>query len=112
VPLPPGVYVGVAAMPGLELRGFRKRAITIAAAGIYDLRIHHEQVLCPVLLKHWRLRELRGLSDDAEQARDAVLAFLDGLAGASPTVDNQPAGISGEVREISEPPAGVEPATY
>ncbi len=100
------------AMPGLELRGFRERAITIAAAGIYDLRIHHEQVLCPVLLKHWRLRELRGLSDDAEQARDAVLAFLDGLGGASPTVDNQPAGISGEVREISEPPAGVEPATY
>jgi acyl-[acyl-carrier protein] desaturase len=69
------------AMPGLELRGFRERAITIAAAGVYDLRIHHDQVLCPVLLRHWRLPELRGLSDDAERARDEVLAFLAGLAG-------------------------------
>jgi len=37
-------------------------------------------VLCPVLLKHWRLPELRGLSDDAERARDEVLGFLDQLA--------------------------------
>jgi acyl-[acyl-carrier-protein] desaturase len=70
------------AMPGLELRGFRERAITIAAAGIYDLRIHHDQVLCPVLLRHWRLRDLRGLNDEAERARDEVLTFLAGLAGA------------------------------
>src|SRR5262245_27878706 len=68
------------AMPGFELRGFRERAITIAAAGIYDLRIHHDQVLCPVLLKHWRLDQLRGLSDPAERARDEVLGFLDQLA--------------------------------
>jgi acyl-[acyl-carrier protein] desaturase len=70
------------AMPGLELRGFRERAMTIAAAGVYDLRIHHEQVLAPVLLRHWRLPELRGLSDEAERARDAVLAHLDALRGA------------------------------
>jgi acyl-[acyl-carrier-protein] desaturase len=70
------------AMPGFELRGFRERAIAIAAAGVYDLRIHYEQVLCPVLLKHWRLTELRGLSSEAETARDEVLAFLDGLGGA------------------------------
>lgn len=71
------------AMPGFELRGFRERAITIAAAGIYDLRIHRDQVLLPVLVKHWRLRELRGLSEAAERAREAVLAFVDGLV--SPT---------------------------
>jgi acyl-[acyl-carrier-protein] desaturase len=70
------------AMPGFELRGFRERAITIAAAGIYDLRIHHEQVLCPVLLKHWRVNELRGLSDEAERARDELLAFLESLGSA------------------------------
>jgi acyl-[acyl-carrier-protein] desaturase len=72
------------AMPGLELRGFRERAITIAAAGIYDLRIHHEQVLSPVLLKHWGLRELRGLDDEAERARDELLAFVGGLAALTP----------------------------
>jgi acyl-[acyl-carrier-protein] desaturase len=79
------------AMPGLELRGFRERAITIAAAGIYDLRIHHEQVLCPVLLKHWRLPALRGLSDDAEHARDEVLAFLDRLS-SHPAIEERRAG--------------------
>jgi len=67
-------------MPGFELRGFRERAISIAAAGIYDLRIHRDQVLRPVLLKHWRLHELRGLSDDAERARDEVLDFVEALA--------------------------------
>ena len=36
----------------------------MAAAGIYDLRIHHDQVLRPVLLGHWRLHELGGLDDD------------------------------------------------
>jgi acyl-[acyl-carrier-protein] desaturase len=71
------------AMPGFELRGFRERAITIAAAGIYDLRIHREQVLLPVLVRHWRVSELRGLSEAAERAREAVLAFVDGLV--SPT---------------------------
>jgi hypothetical protein len=43
------------------------------AAGINDLRIHHDQVLLPVLVKHRRLRELRGLSEAAERARDAML---------------------------------------
>ena len=70
------------AMPGFELRSFRDRAITIAAAGIYDLRIHYEQVLCPVLLKHWRLPALRGLTAEAEAARAEVLGFLENLAGA------------------------------
>ena len=77
------------AMPGLELRGFRERAITIAEAGIYDLRIHHEQVLCPVLLKHWRLRELRGLNDEAERARDEVLSFLDALGSTHERAEPQ-----------------------
>ena len=79
------------AMPGFELRGFRERAITIAAAGIYDLRIHHDQVLCPVLLRQWRLRELRGLNDEAERAREAVLTFLESLAGASASGDEHQA---------------------
>jgi acyl-[acyl-carrier-protein] desaturase len=73
------------AMPGLELEGFRARALTIAAAGIYDLRIHLDQVLCPVLLKHWGLEELRGLSDAAERARDRVLAFLANLRATTAT---------------------------
>jgi acyl-[acyl-carrier-protein] desaturase len=70
-------------MPGLELPGFREKAITIAKAGIYDLRIHHDQVLVPVILKQWRLEELDGLDDEAEQARDSILEFLPQLDAAA-----------------------------
>ena len=75
------------AMPGASLPGFRRRALRVAAAGIYNLRIHHDQVLSPVVLTHFRLRALDGLSEEAEVARDAVLAFLARLdASASESV--------------------------
>ncbi len=63
-------------MPGLEIPGFRKKAITIAKAGIYDLRVHHDQVLGPVLYRKWKLDELTGLTDEAERARDGIRDFL------------------------------------
>jgi acyl-[acyl-carrier-protein] desaturase len=65
-------------MPGLELPGFREKAIRIASAGIYDLRIHHDQVLVPVL-KKWRLAELEGLNDEAKCAREEIFDFLEKL---------------------------------
>jgi acyl-[acyl-carrier-protein] desaturase len=65
-------------MPGLELPGFREKAIRIASAGIYDLRIHHDQVLVPVL-KKWRLADLDGLNDEAQCARDEIFDFLERL---------------------------------
>lgn len=70
-------------MPGLELPGFREKAIQIAQAGIYDLRIHHDQVLLPVLLKQWRLDELTGLNDEALKARDEIMDFLPQLDAAA-----------------------------
>jgi acyl-[acyl-carrier-protein] desaturase len=66
------------AMPGSSIEGFSRRSLQIALAGIYDLRIHHDEVLAPVL-KFWRLFELEGLSGPAEQARDNLGAFLTDL---------------------------------
>ena len=66
------------AMPGSSIEGFTRRSLQIALAGIYDLRIHHDEVLAPVL-KFWRLFELEGLSGPAEQARDNLGAFLTDL---------------------------------
>ena len=31
----------------------------------------------PVVLRHWGVEELSGLTDDAERARDALLSFID-----------------------------------
>jgi len=78
------------AMPALELRNLRERAASIAAAGIYSLQIHQEQVLCPLLLDHWRLRELRGLDAVAMGARDEVLGFLAGLRGSGDETEQGP----------------------
>ncbi len=81
-------------MPGLELPAFREKAIRIAKAGIYDLRIHHDQVLVPVLLKQWRLEHLDGLSDEAELARDAIMEFLPHLDAAAARYEARRAGSS------------------
>jgi acyl-[acyl-carrier-protein] desaturase len=56
-------------MPGAGIDDFAASAKAIAAAGIYDLEIHHDQILAPVILRHWRLESLEGLTPEAEQGR-------------------------------------------
>jgi len=41
-------------MPGVGIAGFTRKALQMARAGIYDLRIHHDEILWP-LLRHWDL---------------------------------------------------------
>jgi len=64
-------------MPGVGIVDFADHANAIAKAGIYDLVSHHEQILVPVVLRHWSVEELTGLTDEAERARDALLSFID-----------------------------------
>ncbi|MGH2764716.1 MAG: acyl-ACP desaturase, partial [Actinomycetota bacterium] len=64
------------AMPGRELPDFREKASQVAKAGIYDLRIHHDEVLLTVLFRHWKLDQLTDLTEEAEQARDGILMYL------------------------------------
>ena len=63
-------------MPGLGIPGFAGHASAIAKAGVYDLAIHHEQILVPMLLRHWQIDKLDGLDADGEQARERVMARL------------------------------------
>jgi len=63
-------------MPGAGVEGFRDLAKAIARAGIYDLQIHHDQILVPVILRHWRLEYLEGLTPEAEQARERLMARI------------------------------------
>jgi acyl-[acyl-carrier-protein] desaturase len=62
-------------MPGVGIQGFTRKALQIARAGIYDLRIHHDEVLWP-LLRYWDLFQVQGLRPEAEQARDRLAAHL------------------------------------
>ncbi len=65
-------------MPGHTIRDFGRRSIQIAMAGIYDLRIHKDEVLNPVLRK-WDIWNREGLSASGEQARQSLSDLLDGL---------------------------------
>ena len=65
-------------MPGSTIDGFTRRSLQIALAGIYDLRIHRDEVLNPVL-KFWKLFDIEGLSAQGEQARDKLATFMDAL---------------------------------
>jgi acyl-[acyl-carrier-protein] desaturase len=63
------------AMPGEGMEGFRRSSVTIAKAGIYDLRLHHDEVITPVL-KYWRVFDRTDLGDVGEQAREELAAFV------------------------------------
>lgn len=65
------------AMPGTGIPDFQRHARAIASAGVYDFKAHHDQILVPVVLRHWRLDRLRGLRSSAEQARERLLAHID-----------------------------------
>ncbi len=66
-------------MPGTTVPGFLRRAAIVARAGIYDLRVHRDDVVTP-LLRWWKVFSLEGLDGPAEQERErlaAVCAELD-----------------------------------
>jgi acyl-[acyl-carrier-protein] desaturase len=65
-------------MPGATMTGFRKNSMIIAKAGIYDLRLHHDDVVSPVL-RAWRVFERTDLGPAGEKAREELAAFLSGL---------------------------------
>ncbi|HVM14903.1 MAG TPA: acyl-ACP desaturase [Egibacteraceae bacterium] len=66
------------AMPGAVIEGFRRKAVEIANAGIYDLRIHHDEIVWP-LLRHWGIFELEGLDEAAEKSRQQLAHHMEGL---------------------------------
>ena len=62
-------------MPGAGISGFVRKAAKMADAGIYDLRIHHDDILWP-LLRYWKVFERTDLDPEAEQARETLGRFM------------------------------------
>jgi acyl-[acyl-carrier-protein] desaturase len=69
-------------MPGHGIENFGRKSVQIAMAGIYDLRIHHDEVLTPVL-RQLKIFERDGLTGEAEKAREELSEFLGGLDAAA-----------------------------
>jgi acyl-[acyl-carrier-protein] desaturase len=64
-------------MPGTGIKDFSEHARAIARAGIYDFGIHHDQILEPVVRRQWKIDSIEGLTPEAEQARERVIAYID-----------------------------------
>jgi acyl-[acyl-carrier-protein] desaturase len=62
-------------MPGAGMANFARRSAQIALAGIYDLRVHHDEIVWP-LLRHWKVFDQEGLDDAAEARRAELASFL------------------------------------
>src|ERR671921_764877 len=62
-------------MPGANMANFRKNSIIIAKAGIYDLRLHHDEVVSPIL-RTWKVFERTDFGPEGEQAREELAQFL------------------------------------
>ena len=62
-------------MPGAGMENFGRKSVQIAMAGIYDLRIHHDEVLTPIL-RNLKVLDRAGLTADGEQARDELGVYL------------------------------------
>ncbi len=65
-------------MPGAGMPDFARNSLVIAKAGIYDLRLHHDEVVMPVL-RFWKVFDRSDLGPVGEQARCELSDFLAGL---------------------------------
>jgi acyl-[acyl-carrier-protein] desaturase len=69
-------------MPGTGIIDFAAHARAIAKTGIYDFQVHHDHILAPVVLRHWDIENLTGLSDEAERARDDLVTYIERVGKA------------------------------
>jgi acyl-[acyl-carrier-protein] desaturase len=65
-------------MPGANIEGFQRKALSIALAGIYDLRQHRDEVLQPVL-RQWNIFDRTDLTAEGEKARAELAAHMESL---------------------------------
>jgi acyl-[acyl-carrier-protein] desaturase len=52
---------------------FLRRSIEVAKAGVYNLRIHHDRVLIP-LIKEWNIEGLTGLTATSAELQEKIMA--------------------------------------
>lgn len=68
-------------MPGFTVPEFRRKAVIIAVGGVYDPRIHLDDVVMPVL-KKWRIFEREDFTAEAAQMRDDLGELVNELEDA------------------------------
>ncbi len=73
-------------MPGFTVPEFRRKAVIIAVGGVYDPRIHLDEVVMPVL-KKWRIFEREDFTGEAAWMRDDLGLLVKELEAAGDKFD-------------------------
>jgi acyl-[acyl-carrier-protein] desaturase len=73
-------------MPGTTVPEFRRKAVIIAVGGVYDPRIHLNEVVMPVL-KKWRIFEREDFTGEAAWMRDDLGLLIEELQEAGEKFD-------------------------
>jgi acyl-[acyl-carrier-protein] desaturase len=68
-------------MPGYQVPEFRRKAVLIAVGGVYDIRIHLDEVVMPIL-KKWRIFEREDFTGEAAELRDDLGVLIKELETA------------------------------
>ncbi|UNO41980.1 acyl-ACP desaturase [Streptomyces sp. MST-110588] len=75
-------------MPGHGMPGFERAAARMAIGGIYNLRIHHDDVLQPVL-RYLKVLEIGGLGPLGLRAQEELGMYMGGLDGQARKFDER-----------------------
>ncbi|GAB2621997.1 acyl-ACP desaturase [Streptomyces capparidis] len=89
-------------MPGHGMPGFERAAARMAIGDIYNLRIHHDDVLQPVL-RHLKVMETEGLGPEGARAQEELGVFLDALAEQAARFDERREALLARRRDRSRP---------
>ena len=73
-------------MPGFTVPEFRRKAVIIAVGGVYDPRIHLNEVVLPVL-RNWRIFDREDFSGEGARMRDDLALLVTELEEASDKFD-------------------------
>ncbi|MEU5207738.1 acyl-ACP desaturase [Streptomyces sp. NPDC020742] len=79
-------------MPGHGMPGFERAAARMALGGIYNLRIHHDDVLQPVL-RFLKVLEIGGLGPSGLAAQEELGLYMSGLDSQARKFDERQAAI-------------------
>lgn len=75
-------------MPGHGMPGFERAAAQMAIGGIYNLRIHHDDVIQPVL-RYLRVLDIEGLGPEGLRAQEELGMYLAGLNAEATKLDER-----------------------
>lgn len=93
-------------MPGTGIPNFTNHARAIAKAGIYDLVIHYETILVPLIRRQWRLTELEGLDGEASAAVERLERYMARLAKVAERMKERAADRGADAEQPAVEPIG------